>query len=167
MAEGHESSAARLRGLRPAPVSTVVEVGDCAPDFTLPNESGVEVPLRAFRDGPVILAFSRASAHLELGQQLAEARRELGLASAVALLIVAGDRDVATEVASPTGRELVVLSDREGEVHRAYGVVDMLATGPRVALFVVDGNGDIAAVFSVHDPARAVPMALDALDLAR
>jgi peroxiredoxin len=62
---------------------------------------------------------------------------------------------------------VVVLSDEDGEVHRAYGVVEMLAQGPRVALFVVDGNGDVAAVFCVQDPARAVPLAVGALDLAR
>lgn len=162
-----DAPAPRHRALRPTPVSTTVDVGDAAPDFTLPNECGVDVPLRAFRDGPVIVAFGRASAHFDLARALADARRELGSVGAVALLVVAGDGDVATEVASPTGRDLVVLSDREGEVHRAYGVVDMLAQGPRVALFVIDGNGDVAAVFSVQDPSRAVPMAIDALDLAR
>jgi len=167
MTEWRDAPAPRLRALRPTPVSSTVDVGDVAPEFTLPNESGVDVPLCAFRDGPVIVAFGRASAHVELACALADARRELGAVGGVALLVVVGDRDVATEVASTTGRELVVLSDREGDVHRAYGVVEMLAKGPRVALFVVDGNGDVAAVFSVQDPARAVPMAIDALDLAR
>lgn len=167
MAEWRESPAARLRALRPTPLSGAVEVGDAAPAFTLPNERGVDVALSAFRDGPVIVAFGRASAHFDLAEALATARRELGIVGAVALLVVAGDRDVATEVASPTGRDLVVLADREGEVHRAYGVVDMLANGPRVAMFVIDGNGDIAAIFSVHDPVRAVAQAIDALDLAR
>lgn len=167
MSGWRDANAPRLRGLRPTPVSSTVEVGDAAPDFTLPNERGVDVPLRALRDGPVVVVFGRASAQFDLARALADARRELGAVGAVALFVVAGDRDVAAEVASDTGRDLVVLADREGEVHRAYGVVDMLAQGPRVALFVIDGNGDVAAVHSLPDPARAVPTAIHALDLAR
>lgn len=162
-----EASSARASAWTAAPLSSTVEVGDAAPDFTLANESGIDVPLVALRGAPVVVMFARASAHHALAGGLAAARRQLAAHGAVALMIVAGDREVALEVAAATGRELVVLSDPDGAVHRAFGVVEALSRGSRVASFVIDGNGDLAAVDIVRDAATAVELAIDALDLAR
>ena len=144
-----------------------IDAGDTAPRFELPNEAGVAVPLTALRGGPVVIAFGPASAHAALAAAIAGTRVELGKSGGASVLVVAGDESLAARVASPHDREVVVLADKTGAVHRAYGVLDPLTGRPRVAVFLVDTAGDVARVFAHPEPERAVRLALDAIDLAR
>jgi peroxiredoxin len=144
-----------------------VDVGDSAPLFELENESSVRVPLIALRGGPVVVVFGPASAHADLASALASARRELGRHGGASVLVVAGDASLAARVAAPHGREVVVLADATGAVHRAYGVLDSFTGRPRVAVFLLDAAGDVARVFAQPEPERVVRLALDAIELAR
>lgn len=158
---------AKKASTRPPPAQPLAfDVGDSALDFVLPNEAGVALPLSALRGGPVLLCFAPAWAQPALADALAAARRTLGQRGGAAALVVDGDVAEAAAVAEPHGRDLLVLADERGEVHRAYGVLGP-SGGPRVALFLLDARGDVARTWADVPPEAAVSLALSALDLAR
>jgi peroxiredoxin Q/BCP len=151
----------------PSSQSFAVDVGDAAPLFELPNESGKLVPLSALRGGAVIVCFCPANQAPIVASHLAACRRVLGEHGATAVLVLRGNREDAAAVAEPHGTEVVVLADAEGKVHSAYGVLDPLMGRARLAVFLLDSHGDVASVWGQPDPARAIPLAMEALDLAR
>jgi peroxiredoxin len=144
-----------------------IDVGDAAPLFELPNESGKLVPLSALRGGPVIICFCPANQASIVASDLAASRRVLGERGGTALLVLRGNREDAAAIAEPHGTDVVVLADAEGKVHTAYGVLDPLMGRARLAVFLLDSHGDVASVWGQPDPARAIPLAMEALDLAR
>ncbi|MGZ3418551.1 MAG: peroxiredoxin family protein [Polyangiales bacterium] len=144
-----------------------VDVGDAAPTFTLPNESGTAVPLAALRGGPVIVCFCPANQAPTVAADLALHRRTLGERGATGLLVIRGNKEDAAAIAEPHGREVVVLADADGVVHKAYGVLDPLLGRARLAVFLLDTRGDVASVWGQPDPTRSIPLAVEALDLAR
>lgn len=144
-----------------------VDVGDTAPQFELPNESGKLVPLSALRGGAVIVCFCPANQAAVVATDLAASRRTLGERGATAVLVLRGNREDAAAIAEPHGTDVVVLADAEGKVHTAYGVLDPLMGRARLAVFLLDSHGDVASVWGQPDPARAIPLAMEALDLAR
>src|SRR5437763_15494579 len=90
-----------------------VDVGDAAPLFELPNESGKLVPLAALRGGAVIVCFCPANQASIVAADLAASRRTLGERGATALLVLRGNREDAAAIAEPHGTDVVVLAAAE------------------------------------------------------
>ncbi|MEO1374981.1 MAG: peroxiredoxin-like family protein [Cyanobacteria bacterium J06635_10] len=152
----------------------VLQVGDIAPDFTLPNAIGNNISLKErLTKGPVVLTFYRGGwcpyCNLELRayQQVLPEIRELG-ASLIAISPQTPDASLST--AEKNDLEFDVLSDVSLNIAKDYGIVFELteelkalyqkwnlnlpqANGtddwmlPIPATFVIDQNGRIALAY--------------------
>ena len=146
-----------------------IQVGDKAPDFTLPSQSGEPVRL-SDRVGEriVVLYFypkdntpgctAEASAFRDSHEVFAEAGAEvIGISS-----------DSADRHAAFAGRHdlpFTLLSDQGGRVRKSYGVPAMLGVIPGRVTYVIDRQGQVRHVFSsMTNIGRHVG---DALDVVR
>jgi len=117
---------------------TLVKVGDCAPDFILPDTDGNAVRLYSLlRAGHVVVVFYRGSwcpycdLHLRGFQQRLAELRELG-AQVVAISPDLGDDLLSAKIKSQLA--LPVLSDEGDKVIRQFGLV-------------VEGNNDLLELY--------------------
>lgn len=140
-----------LRFLWPVPPWSGLQLGDRAPDFTLP-EVGQPEPMRLSRywgDRPVVLAFTRIFTerhycplcfpHLVA---LQEAHGLIQQAGAELLLITSTDPLQSQQVIQDLGLTMAVLSDPQGQVFRQYGTGQALGA-PLPAQLVLDRFGRI------------------------
>lgn len=132
---------------------TTPEIGQLAPDFTLPGITVVEgEPTKAHfrlserRGHPVILAFYPAdnspgcTAQLCHYQDEMDSFRELG----AEVWGISRQHTGSHEKFARTKRlGFPLLSDEKGDVVQAYGV-GLLGLGVRRSIFIIDGEGNIA-----------------------
>jgi peroxiredoxin Q/BCP len=147
-----------------------VGVGDVAPDFTLPSQSGEEVSLRDFigRKRAIVLFFypkddtpgctKEACSFRDGYEQFEELQAELiGISSDS---VRSHERFVEKH-----GLPFVLLSDEGGEVRKLYGVPNTLGLFPGRATYVIDEEGVVRHVFSSQlGVTRHVEQALEALE---
>ena len=146
-----------------------VEVGDPAPDFTLPSQSGEQVRLSdVWRRGPVVLYFypkdetpgctTEACTFRDSYEAFTEAGAEVVGVSSDS---VTSHESFATKHRLP----FVLLADEGGRVRRQYGVKPTLGILPGRVTYVIDGDGVVRHVFSSQTGVqRHVHEALDALN---
>ncbi len=104
-----------------------INLGDKAPDFTLPNAHGEEKSLSDFlKDGPVILSFYRGgwcpicNEQLQTYQQDLQSFKDLG----AQLVAISPEKpESAQDTATRHSLQFEVLSDKGNEVARLYDVV--------------------------------------------
>ena len=132
-----------------------LEVGERAPEFTLPSATGEDVSLKALLEGgPVALVFVRSAdwcphCRRQLTElEAARAEVEAGGGRVIALSYDA----VETNAAAAKKLELSypLLSDVGSKVIEAYGIRNLEAKGrgegiPHPTVFVVDTEGEIRA----------------------
>jgi peroxiredoxin Q/BCP len=147
-----------------------VGVGDVAPDFTLPSQSGEEVSLRDFigRKRAIVLFFypkddtpgctKEACSFRDGYEQFEELQAEvIGISSDS---VRSHERFV-----EKYGLPFVLLSDEGGEVRKLYGVPNTLGLFPGRVTYVIDEEGVVRHVFfSQLQAARHVEQALEALE---
>ena len=147
-----------------------VGMGDVAPDFTLPSQSGVEVSLRDFigRKRAIVLFFypkddtpgctKEACSFRDGYEQFEELQAEvIGISSDS---VRSHERFVEKH-----GLPFVLLSDEGGEVRKLYGVPNTLGLFPGRATYVIDEEGVVRHVFSPQlGVTRHVEQALEALE---
>lgn len=145
-----------------------VRVGDVAPDFTLPDQTGTPVRLRDLLGRTTVLYFYpkdqtpgctiEARAFRDSYEGFAEAGAEVvGISSDS----VASHRRFATKEALP----FLLLSDRGGVVRELYGVEKTLGIFPGRVTFVIDTAGVVRHVYSSQLRAtRHTREALEAVD---
>jgi peroxiredoxin Q/BCP len=147
-----------------------VGVGDVAPDFTLPSQSGEEVSLRDFigRKRAIVLFFypkddtpgctKEACSFRDGYEQFEELQAEvIGISSDS---VRSHERFVEKH-----GLPFVLLSDEGGEVRKLYGVPNTLGLFPGRVTYVIDEEGVVRHVFSSQlQAARHVEQALEALE---
>jgi peroxiredoxin Q/BCP len=145
-------------------------VGDVAPDFTLPSQSGEEVSLRDFigRKRAIVLFFypkddtpgctKEACSFRDGYEQFEELQAEvIGISSDS---VRSHERFVEKH-----GLPFVLLSDERGEVRKLYGVPNTLGLFPGRVTYVIDEEGVVRHVFSSQlQAARHVEQALEALE---
>ena len=150
-----------------------IRVGDEAPEVALPDARGEVVRLSSFRGvSPVVLYFYPAdftpgcTAEACAFRDAYEAFMEAG-AVVIGVSGDSGERHAA--FAARHGLPFILLSDREGEARRAYGVGRTLGILPGRATYIIDREGIVCHVFSSQLRARAhVREALEVLSgLAR
>jgi len=145
-----------------------VEVGDPAPDFTLPSQSGEQVRLSdVWGRGPVVLYFypkdetpgctTEACTFRDGYEAFKEAGAEVVGVSSDS---VASHESFAAKHRLP----FVLLADEGGVVRKRYGVKPTLGILPGRVTYVIDGQGVVRHVFSAQTGVqRHVSAALDAL----
>jgi peroxiredoxin len=129
------------------------EVGETAPDFTLPTQRGVLVSLSAaLRDGPVRIAFPGRVSHPAAHARILWLARICTAVPAMPnfprpLVIVPNSPDEAKRYVEEVGTPFHLLCDDDGRVTALYGVRRPLALrrDTRPALFDVDANGVITS----------------------
>jgi peroxiredoxin Q/BCP len=146
-----------------------IGVGDAAPDFTLPSQTGEQVTLsEVLRRGPVVLYFypkddtpgctAEACSFRDSYEVFKEAGAEV--------LGVSSDSVTAHEGFAAKHRlPFTLLADEGGKLRRRYGVRSTLGILPGRVTYVIDGEGVVRHVFSSQMGAqRHVPEALAALN---
>ena len=122
-----------------------VDVGDLAPDFTLPGTSNKSYSLSQFRGQTVVLVFYPGDDTLVCTKQLCAYNNELSQFSIVnAQILAISAQDVASHEAfsAKQGYKFPLLSDTEKTVASLYSVVGLFGL-PKRSVFVVDANGVI------------------------
>ncbi len=139
----------------------MLEPGDTAPDFTLPDQHGEPVTLSALRPAPVVLYFYPKADTPGCTTQACGVRdRRADYAGAGAVVLgVSKDKPTALEkfdVKHDLGFPL--LSDEDHAVAEAYGVwveksmYGRTYMGMSRSTFVIDGEGTIAHVIEKVSP---------------
>src|SRR5258708_26514144 len=151
------------------PAGGRVEVGDAAPDFTLPDQSGQQVRLRdVLARGPVVLYFyprdetPGCTAEACAFRDAYEVFREAG----AEVVGVSSDGVGSHErFASRHQLPFTLVADADGAVRKRYGVRRTLGVLPGRATYVIDGGGAPRHPSSPHlGVTRHVQEALDALN---
>jgi peroxiredoxin Q/BCP len=122
-----------------------VQVGDTAPDFTLPGTGGRSYSLSEHRGHPVVLVFYPGDDTPVCTKQLVSYNSELSRfegVGATVLAVSAQDLESHAEFADKHGFGFPLLADTDKVVAAAYGTVGPLGF-PRRSVFVVDGEGII------------------------
>jgi thioredoxin-dependent peroxiredoxin len=125
--------------------ATSVEVGDIAPDFTLPGTSNKNYSLSQFRGQTVVLVFYPGDETLVCTKQLCSYNNELQqFAKVNAQILAISAQDIASHesFSAKQGFKFPLLSDTQKTVANLYSVVGLLGL-PRRSVFVVDANGVI------------------------
>jgi peroxiredoxin Q/BCP len=126
-------------------MTRAVDVGDQAPEFTLPGTGATSYSLSNYRGSPVVLVFYPGDNTPVCTRQLCAYNNELAqFAGLSAQVLGISAQDVASHEAfsAKHGFAFPLLSDVDKSVHRAYGVLGLMDM-PRRSVFVLDGAGVI------------------------
>lgn len=120
-----------------------VQVGDVAPDFTLPSTGGRSVSLSEYRGQKVVLVFYPGDDSVVCTKQLNSYNDELGAFEGLGAQVLAvSAQDMASHEKFTTkhGFGFPLLSDTDKSVANDYGTVGPLGF-PRRSVFVIDSTG--------------------------
>jgi thioredoxin-dependent peroxiredoxin len=145
-----------------------VEVGDPAPDFTLPAQSGEQVRLSdVWKRGPVVLYFYPKDETPGCTTEACTFRDSYEAFKEAGAEVVGVSSDSVTShesFASKHRLPFILLADDGGKVRKEYGVKATFGILPGRVTYVIDGEGVVRHVFSSQTGVqRHVHEALDAL----
>ncbi len=146
-----------------------VEVGDPAPDLTLPTHTGEEVSLAGFRGKQAVVIFFYPKDGTPVCTKEACSFRDAYedfLEAGAAVIGVSGDSAARHQAFASNHRlPFLLVSDKDGHVRRAFGVPKSLGFLPGRVTYVIDKEGIVRHVFSSQFAARRHVQ--EALDLVR
>ena len=134
----------------------MIEIGQPAPDFTLPQDGGADVALSSLRGGPVVLYFyprdDTSGCTLEA---LDFTARSAEFAAAGARVLGVSKDSVAAhgKFRAKHGLGIALLSDAEGDVCERYGVwveknmYGKTSMGIERATFLIDAAGNVRRIW--------------------
>jgi peroxiredoxin Q/BCP len=129
-----------------------VQVGDKAPDFTLPSQSGEQVRLsgRVGQRVIVLYFYPRDNTSGCTAEACAFRDSHEVFAGAGAEVIGVSSDSVARHTAFAARHDLpfTLLSDQGGKVRKSYGVPSVLGVLPGRVTYVIDRTGTVRHVFS-------------------
>ncbi|WP_423716394.1 peroxiredoxin [Arthrobacter glacialis] len=130
-----------------------LQVGDTAPDFSLPNQFGEPISLAGLRGAPVAIVFYPFAFSGICTGELSELRDNLAdfAAAGVRLLAISVDTKYTLRAyAKAEGYNFDLLADfwPHGEVASAYGVFDPVRGMSGRSTFLIGAGGLIADAFS-------------------
>jgi thioredoxin-dependent peroxiredoxin len=148
--------------------STILKVGERAPEFELADQRGAVVSLASMRErGPVVVYFyPRDNTPVCTAEACAfrDVSRTLIDAGASVVGISRDDVDSHARFAEEHALPFALLSDPHGGVAKSYGVRKTLGLFPGRATFVIDRDGIVRERFSSQLEARRhVNVALEAV----
>jgi len=124
-----------------------VEIGQEAPDFTLPDENNEEVTLSALRGTPVVLVFYFSDFSGICTDELCEIRDDHSswIEKGARVLGISRDtRFVHAAFKQQAGIPFTLLSDMKGDVARAYDTWNEALGAAERLTVVIDREGKIA-----------------------
>jgi thioredoxin-dependent peroxiredoxin len=133
------------------------EVGEHAPDFTLPGTRGLMSLEGALRQGPVVLAFYQEDGTPACQTQLAALRDDHDLLDELGARVLAISTDPLPsheQFAASLTPPYPLLSDEDGSVARLYGVYDEESRRARRAVFVIDPDGTVQLAIPWYNPSN-------------
>lgn len=142
-----------------------VKIGDQAPDFTLPNQSGMMVSLHDFIGQKIVVLYfypkdftmgctAEACAFRDSYEVFKEAGAEVIGVSSQSV-------DSHKKFASTNTLPFVLLSDEGGKVRKQYGATSAFGLMPGRVTFVIDKKGTVRHVFSSQlNPTKHIEEAL-------
>ena len=149
-----------------------VQVGDLAPDFTLPNQAGTPVRLEDFLGKTAIVLYfygkdnsSPCTAEACAFRDNYEVFKEAG-----AEVIGINSDSVQSHQQFATAQRLpfILLSDQGGTVRKRYGVPTALGLLPGRVTYLIDKQGRVRHIFSsFFAPRKHAPEALTVLQALR
>ena len=144
-----------------------VEVGQRAPDFTLPDANGQPVRLADFSGKPVVLYFYPKDDTPGCTKEACSFRdqyQDFQDAGAVVIGVSSDSSESHRKFAAKHRLPFTLLADRGGKVRALYGVRATLGLLPGRVTFVIDGGGVVRHVFNSQlDATRHVAEALGTL----
>jgi len=151
-----------------APAAGKVKVGDRAPNFTLPSQTGEKVGLRDFAGKSAVVLYFYPKDETPGCTAEACAFRdsfEAFKGAGAAVIGVSSDSvDSHKEFAAHHDLPFILLSDGGGKVRQRYGVTKTLALMPGRVTYVIDKQGIVRLVFSSQfNPTAHVDEALKML----
>ena len=140
-----------------------IQIGDQAPNFTLPNQHGEEIELKTLRGKPVVLAFYPLSFSPTCTDELCELRDEFQIfedSDATLLGVSVDSKFTQAAFSEAKGYQFDLLADFKphGEVTKLYEAwLEEKGHGTR-ATYVIDADGVVIAKF-VTSPGEMRPLA--------
>jgi peroxiredoxin Q/BCP len=156
-----------------------LSIGALAPDFTLPAEPGDPVTLSSLKGQAVVLYFYPKDSTPGCTTESCDFRDREAALRAAGALVFGISRDTLKSHANFRAKQALgfpLLSDADGEVHRAYGawgektMYGRTSVGAVRTTVLVDADGRVAQVWSpvkVAGHAEAVLLAARGLSSAR
>jgi peroxiredoxin Q/BCP len=150
----------------------VLEAGQDAPDFTLPDQDGEDLTLSGLRGQTVVLYFYPRADTPGCTIQACGVRDRSGEYEAAGARVLGISPDPVEDVKKFAGKfdlEFTLLADAEHEVADAYGTWGEKSMygkkywGVQRATFLIDPEGKIAKVFPKVSPKTHDDVVLDAL----
>jgi peroxiredoxin Q/BCP len=150
----------------------MIEPGEIAPDFTLPDQHGEPVTLSQLRGRPVVLYFYPKADTPGCTTQACGVRDRAGEYERAGAAVLGVSPDPVERLARFDAKHdlgFTLLSDSDHAVAEAYGVwVEKSMYGRRFwgnerTTFVIDAEGEVVAVMRKVKPADHDARALDAL----
>ncbi|MDQ2813526.1 MAG: peroxiredoxin [Actinomycetota bacterium] len=129
-----------------------VQVGDKAPDFTLPSQSGDQVRLSdRLGERVVVLYFYPKDNTSGCTAEACAFRDSHEIFTDAGAEVIGVSSDSADKHAAFAGRHnlpFTLLSDRGGRVRKSYGVPSVLGVVPGRVTYVIDRTGTVRHVFN-------------------
>jgi peroxiredoxin Q/BCP len=154
----------------------VIDAGQLAPDFTLPDQDGREVNLSDFRGQPVVVYFYPKADTPGCTTQACGVRDHRADYEAVRAVVLGISPDPVAKVKRFHDKHALgfpLLADEDHAVADAYGVwieksmYGRTYFGNERTTFIVDSDGRVAEVLRKVKPAQHDALVLQALERAR
>lgn len=131
-----------------------IGVGDLAPDFTLPSQTGEQVSLAEFRGNKAVVLFFYPKDGTAVCTREAcsfrDAYEDFVQAGAVVMGVSSDGMESHQAFASGHRLPFVLLSDTDGSLRRAFGVPKTLGLLPGRVTYVIDKQGVVRHMFSAQ-----------------
>ncbi|MGC8644365.1 MAG: peroxiredoxin [Isosphaeraceae bacterium] len=128
-----------------------VQVGDPAPDFTLPSSTGEIVSLASFKGREVVLFFypkDNTPGCTAEACSFRDSHQAFQDAGAVVIGVSSDSERSHQQFASRLNLPFLLLSDSKGEVRAQYGVARTLGVLPGRVTYLIDRDGVVRHTFS-------------------
>jgi peroxiredoxin Q/BCP len=131
-----------------------IQVGDAAPDFTLPTQSGTQVNLKDFigKTAIVLYFYPKDNTHGCTAEACAfrDSYQVFKDAGAEVIGISSDSAESHQQFASRHSLPFILLSDVKGMVRKRYGVPAALGLLPGRVTYIIDKQGIVRHIFSAQ-----------------
>jgi len=136
-----------------------VDLGEQAPDFTLPSNFGEEVSLSDFRGKKAVVLFFYPKDGTPVCTKEAcgfrDTYEDFVEAGAVVIGVSSDSLESHKSFAAKNRLPFILLSDSEGSLRKAFGVQKSLGFMPGRVTYTIDKNGVVRDIFSSPMSAEA------------
>jgi peroxiredoxin Q/BCP len=135
-------------------MSNTIQVGERAPDFTLPAADGAQVSLGDFRGKKVVVLFfypkDETPGCTREACEFRDSFDTFGHAGAEVIGVSDDDEESHKKFASKHRLQMTLLSDAGGRVRKQFGVTALFGMLPDRVTFVIDREGIVRHTFAAR-----------------